>query len=198
MSGVRFDKILKKTVDDETIFYGIIFGNEKIVFIKTGADGKILGADNKYLNMAYRAYEKSGATVICSTNPFIEIGHLEADKALISDVAREIKCDDYSVCMFGTSDGAYHNLKLANKLSQTAKILCVNTSTYDIDALKEMLVGLSHVEKIFVYGDKDDEYEYVPHLNELQLDRFKVVTVEGADHHFKGMVNEFIGLIDLI
>ena len=36
---MAFDKIIHKTLDEESVDYGFIFGNNKIVFIKVGAGG---------------------------------------------------------------------------------------------------------------------------------------------------------------
>ena len=64
MTTLNYDKILSATVDGEKIKYGILFGNEKIVFIKVGADGNIRGYQDKYLKMAHRIHARIGATVI--------------------------------------------------------------------------------------------------------------------------------------
>ena len=61
-----YDKIIRKIIGGETINYGIIFGNDKIVFIKTGVDGDIRGYKDKYLKMSHRVHERMGATVICA------------------------------------------------------------------------------------------------------------------------------------
>ena len=75
-----YDRTTRKTVAGEVIHYGILHGNEEIVFIKVGADGSIRGYQDKYLKMAHRVHERLGATVICASNPYIEHGHLEADQ----------------------------------------------------------------------------------------------------------------------
>jgi hypothetical protein len=36
MANLKYDKILGITVGDEKIKYGILYGNEKIIFIKAG------------------------------------------------------------------------------------------------------------------------------------------------------------------
>ena len=51
-------------VDGDQVEYEIIFGNEKIVFIKAGVGGNARGHENKYLKMAERVHERTGATVI--------------------------------------------------------------------------------------------------------------------------------------
>lgn len=38
---MEFDKIIHKTLDEESVDYGFVFGNNKIVFIKVGAGGGI-------------------------------------------------------------------------------------------------------------------------------------------------------------
>ena len=46
---MKFDKIIHKTLDEESVDYGFIFGNNKIVFIKAGAGGGLPGYQDKYL-----------------------------------------------------------------------------------------------------------------------------------------------------
>ena len=47
-----------KYVGDEKVDYEIIYGNEKIVFIKVGAYGSVRGYADKYIRMAERIHEK--------------------------------------------------------------------------------------------------------------------------------------------
>ena len=199
-NGINYDKVLKERIGGEKIEYGIQFGNEKIIFIKVGAGGNIRGYQDKYLRMAHRIHDKIGATVICASNPE-DIEYNEqvfADKSKIVDVAKELSLSDYKVYMFGTSDGAYYNFLLAKEVAETVKILCVNMSTVDFDDAKEKLCDLSGINKILVYGDRDDEYDYVLRLESLELGNLEIIAVRGADHEFRGMVDEFINTIDLI
>ena len=197
---LSYTTTFSKTIDGERIKYGIIYGNEKIVFIKVGAEGSIRGYEDKYLKMAHRVNKRIGATVICASNPG-ELGYKQqvlADKEKISDIVQELNLSDYKVYMFGTSDGAYRNLLLAKEIPETKTMLCVNTSSFDFDDLKEKVTDLPHINKILVYGERDDGYMYVPYLNKLNLDNVRVITIEGADHNFTGRVDEFISLVDLI
>ena len=100
--------------------------------------------------------------------------------------------------MFGTSDGAYRNLLLAKEIPQTIKLVCVNTSTFDFDDLKERLLETSQIHKTLVYGDRDDEYIYFADFKKLNLSNLTLFVIEGADHEFRGMLEEYIALIDLI
>jgi alpha/beta superfamily hydrolase len=199
MPQLYYDKRSSKTVDGEKISYGIVHGNEKIVFIKTGFEGGIEGYENKYLQMAHRAHERLGATVICASNPDVDYdAQMVADKAMISKVAAERGFAEYEVYFVGTSDGGYQNLLLAQQVPQARKLLGINASLIDADDLVAQLQKLPHVKKSLLYGTEDDDFACVPMLQALTCENLEIITVEGADHEFKGMVNEFIALIDLI
>lgn len=193
-----YDKIIKKHIDSETINYGIVFGNEKIVFIKTGADGNIKGYKDKYLKMAQRVHERMGATVICASNPYIECGHEATDKLIISQIASEVNCSEYEVYFFGTSDGAHHNLVLAKEIPQTVRLLAINPSLIDFDEFKDKLLELPQISKTIVYGTKDELSDFFSTLKELKCDNLETITINEADHDFNGMLEEYIALIDLL
>lgn len=199
MPQLSYDKTTSKTIAGEKIHYGIVYGNEKIVFIKTGFEGGIEGYENKYLQMAHRAHERLGATVICASNPDVDYdAQMVADKAMISKAAAECGFAEYEVYFVGTSDGGYQNLLLARQVPQARKLLGINASLIDADDLVAQLQKLPHVKKILVYGTEDADFACVPILQAMTCENLEIITVEGADHEFKGMVNEFIALIDLI
>lgn len=190
-----FDKIIHKTLDEESVDYGFIFGNNKIVFIKAGAGGGIPGYQDKYLRMAYRAHERLGATVICSSN---YVKCLELDRKAIEWCARYLELKDAELYFVGVSDGADQCITLSRN-APTKKLLCINPSFVLGHDPSNRLILRSKVEKIFVYGTKDDEgYELVPKLKERAIPNFEIRWVKGADHSFTGMVDEFIALIDMI
>ena len=194
---MEFDKIINKTIESEKIQYGIVIGNEKIVFIKSGAYGNINGSEGKYLKMAYKLRERLGATVICASNP--EVEHKALDEKAIRWVVSQKKFNRFQLYFAGVSDGAYQNLALAKKFPETVKFLGINTSFIEVSELQEKIEALQNVEKIFVYGTKDYDYdEVVPVLTGMESDTLKVLEVEGADHKFTGMLNKFIALADLL
>ena len=121
---MNFDKIINKEIEGEQIQYGIVFGNEKIVFIKAGADKGISGPGNKYLKMARRVHERMGATVICASNP--EAEHKIMDAKAIRWLAAKLGFEKFELYFVGTSDGGYQNLVLASKFPETVKILGIN------------------------------------------------------------------------
>ena len=197
---MNYENILKVSVEFEKIEYGILFGNEKIVFIKVGVGGNVRGYQDKYLKMAHRVRERIGATVICSSNPDISIEkHLGADKALIKKVITDCGLDNYELYFVGTSDGGEHSLKLSQQFSKTVKFLGLNSSWSSIEDFIERIKSLSHVKKIFVYGAMDVDFdEIVPRLKAIECDNLEIVILDGVDHDFTGKVEDFIALIDLI
>ena len=59
MNELKFDKIVKSNLEDIAVIeYGIIEGNNTIVFIKSGQNGSIYGYNNKYIKMAKRLNKK--------------------------------------------------------------------------------------------------------------------------------------------
>ena len=200
MTNLKYNKTLSITIGDEDIKYGVLFGNEKIVFIKVGADGNIRGYQNKYLKMAHRVHDRIGATVICASNPYIiENTHIKADKSLIEKVIADRGPDNYELYFVGNSDGGDHSLKLSQQFPKTVKFLGINSSYVAVDDFVERILSLSFVKKIFVYGTHDVDFDrIVPKLKTLECDSLEIVLLDGADHDFSGKVDDFIALIDLI
>lgn len=177
--------------------YKIAYGNEKIVFIKSGAGGNASGYKNKYIRMAKRIYDRLGATVICASNP--DVPHEKSDEAAIRRIVSEKSFSDFEVYFIGTSDGAYHNLSLAKRFPETVKIVGINTSYIDISDFEVRLKALPDVHKVLIYGAEDDYFdEVVPMLSKMACDKLELNFIEGADHNFTGMVEKFIALEDEI
>ena len=194
---MNFDKIISKVVGEEKIQYGFLFGNEKIVFMKRGASSGLKGYGDKYLKMAHRLHERMGATVICASNP--EAEHASLDEKAIRWVVSKMGFSHFEVYFVGTSDGGYQNLTLASRFTETVKYLGINSSLIDLDTFKEKINALPNVEKIFVYGSKDYDYdEIVPALSKMSAPHLKLMEVEGADHDFTGMLDKFISLVDML
>ena len=207
MANLKYDKILGITVGDEKIKYGILYGNEKIIFIKAGAPRDIDEEEetheayiDKYLIMAHRVHARTGATVICASNSDLSgKTQLKADKTLIEKVIADLGLDHYELYFIGNSDGGDHSLKLSQQFPQTVKFLGINSSYITMDAFVERVLSLSHVQKIFVYGSKDIDFDcIVPRLKALECDNLEIVILDGVDHEFTGRIDDFIALSDLI
>ena len=189
----------KSITSGGAIDYGIVLGNEKIVFIKSGKGGSHRGYDDKYVKMAYRIHLKCGCTVICSSNPIDCEKTYDLDKMIIEQYAEENKFSSFEVSLIGASNGAYQNLFLANQLLQTKKLMCINMSlVLNFHRVTKELQMMDHIEKIFVYGTKDPSYSYVPLLETKKFSSLRVIHVEGADHQFKNRIEDYIALADFI
>ena len=53
-------------------------------------------------------------------------------------------------------------------------------------------------KKITVYGEKDPTYTYIPFLECNKLMNLEIIRIPDADHLFKGKLEEFIELSDII
>ena len=100
--------------------------------------------------------------------------------------------------LIGTSDGAYKVIQLAKALPQAVELLAINTSSVSFDDMRRKLLQIPRIKKILVYGTEDDEYHYVSRLKELNCDNLRIEIVEGADHQFHRMLEEYIALVDLL
>ena len=181
------------------IDYGIVYGNEKIVFIKCGRGGSYQGYDEKYAKMAQRLHSKHGYTVICASNPIKPSLTYDVDKSVIEDVIVEKQWTDFEIRLIGSSNGAYQNLFLANLLPQVKGILCINMPLMiNFHKIKENLQALDTVQKTVVYGTKDASYAYLPILEIQHYPLFRMIRVQDADHRFQNRTDDFIALADLI
>ncbi|MBE6634485.1 MAG: hypothetical protein E7620_09125 [Ruminococcaceae bacterium] len=182
-----------------TIDYGMIFGNEKIVLIKCGRGGSLRGYEDKHLKMALRLHSKYGCTVICSSNPIDCNTSYDLDQEIIRRYVEKANLSDFQLSLIGSSNGAYQNLFLANQLSQTKKLLCVNMPLMlNFHKSTRELQMMKNIEKIFVYGTNDPSYSYLPFLEIKKLCMLRAIRVDGADHQFKGRTDDFVALADLI
>ena len=205
---LKFNKKFSKTVDGEKIEYRILWGNEKIVFIKSGVPDDIEEDGDeekheyvdKYLIMAHRVHELIGATVICASNcDLCGKTQLKIDKYLIKKVITDRGLKNYELYFVGTSDGGEHSLKLSQQFPEAVKFLGLNSSWSVMGDFLKLIKSLPQVKKIFVYGADDVDFdEIVPRLKRLDCENLDLIIIDGADHDFKGKVDDFIALIDLL
>ena len=148
MHKLGYDKQINKTVCGEKLRYGILYGNEKIVFIKVGAGGSIRGYQDKYLQMAQRVHERMCATVICASNPDAEIKNNYLEYLVVDGVPEllgnlntgEVNLDDY------TSKKDFQKLetKFNNVVGDITKLTTYNadnpqTIIQELNAINERL-----------------------------------------------------------
>ena len=191
-----FDKTVSTVIDGHTLEYGVINGNENIFFIKCGAGGSIHGYEDKYLRMARRINDTSGATVICSSYPYpSDDCLLEYDVTLINKFISKFNFSG-TLNFIGASRGAYVGITYFSKRLDFSNMLFINMPLMiNFHKSVEALIELTESRVIFAYGGCDPSVSYIPYLRLYHSD---IVTVDGADHTFSGMIDDFIALSDLI
>ncbi len=166
--------------------FGIIKGNEKIFFIKTGANGSIYGFQNKYIKIAKTINYKYGLTVIVSANNEA-VKTLENDFNVLSNYINE----NSEIYFMGHSNGAILGIQTEYKNEQIKRMLLINCPLMiNLHKTKEGIKEY-HGDLTFVYGSKDPSASYIPLIQTFK--RIKVEVARGQDHNFsKG--SEFLNL----
>lgn len=188
-----FDK--KKQIDFfgiEVIEYGIISGNNTIIFAKSGQDGSIYGYKNKYLNLAINLNKKYGVSVICSSNPFIKLSNssmglnpLDHDIKIIDEYAKESEFVDYQIYYMGVSNGALIGCVYGINYPRIKKLLLINPPL--VNTIGKVMIGIQKFngEKMtFVFGTLDESYPFVNIIKCFQSNKIKFEIFKGQDHYF--------------
>lgn len=191
MQKLKFDKEIHSKFEDIAIIdYGIIKGNNIIVFIKAGQNGSLCGYQNKYIKMAKRLNQKYGCSVICSSNPFDGNNPLDNAMKIIEDYAK--KFDDYKIYYLGYSNGALIGAWFGIKYPKIKRMVLVNGPLmYNLHKTKEGALSFKGESINFIYGEYDQSIGYVELLKSIENDKIKVFIEEGQDHHFSKSEEDF-------
>ncbi len=186
MERLEYDKIVHSKLEDIAIIdYGIVRGNETIVFIKAGQDGSMYGYQNKYLKIADSINKKYGYTVICSSNPFDGTNPLDNAMRVIDDYCNEQDIKDYKIYYMGHSNGALIGAWFGIKYPKIKRMLLVNGPLmYNWHKTKEGIQNFSGERIVLVYGSLDQSFKYTGLIEPLIDEKVKLEIVEGQDHHF--------------
>ena len=191
---IRFKR---QTADGAEIEYGIVPGGCDVAFIKVGNGGDIAGYEGKYLKMA-EALSERGFTVVCASTPIESNRQEDVDCEVLSELLRRFG-DGATLSVLGNSRGGYLGAVVASRIPQTKRLVTVNTPLMmNYQKYMRHLASIPEVEKIFVYGECDPSFAYLPFLRSKALPCAKIVTVAGANHNFEGKLEEFIALCELI
>lgn len=191
MQELKFDKEIHSKFDNIAIIdYGIVKGNNIIVFIKAGQNGSLYGYQNKYIKMAKRLNQKYGCSVICSSNPFDGNNPLDNAMEVIEDYAK--KFDDYKIYYLGYSNGALIGAWLGIKYPKIKRMALVNGPLmYNLHKTKEGALSFKGESINFIYGEYDQSIGYVELLKSIENDKIKVFIESGQDHHFSKSEEDF-------
>ena len=191
MQELKFDKEIHSKFEDIAIVdYGIVEGNNIIVFIKAGQNGSLYGYQNKYIKMAKRLNKKYGCSVICSSNPFDGNNPLDNAMVIIEDYAKRF--DDYKIYYLGYSNGALIGAWFGVKYPKIKRMALVNGPLmYNLHKTKEGALSFKGESINFIYGEHDQSIGYIELLKSIENDKIKVFIVEGQNHHFSKSEEDF-------
>ena len=190
MHDLKFDKEIHSNFNDEIIDYGIVEGNNIIVFIKAGQDGSLYGYQNKYIKMARRLNKKYGCSVICSSNPFDGNNPLDNAMEIIEDYAKIF--GNYKIYYLGYSNGALIGAWFGVKYPKIKRMALVNGPLmYNFHKTKEGALSFNGDMISFIYGEYDQSIGYIDLLKNMENDKIKVFIEEGQDHHFSKSEEDF-------
>ena len=191
----HFDKTATLSQNGKEIEYGIIDGNNTIVFIKAGLEGSCYGYENKYVRIGRALNEKHGCSIIASSNPLGYKTDFAAEMDFIKDYAKKQNLDDYQVYFFGYSNGAALGIINAYQFAEIKKLVCINAPLMiNLHLLLRGIKGFSGEKMTLVYGSSDASFDMLKLYSELESDKIDFVRIYGADHNFTECLDLFIEL----
>ena len=175
--------------------FGFLPGeSQRLLLIKTGLGGSIHGYNGKYLRVAQH-FNSVGYSVLCCNSPQ-DMDDRSSFEAAI-DAARRLMGNlfaDVRIEYMGVSRGAYQGILYGNTVEQIKSMLLINPPL-TINFSKQ-ITALRNLDKpsSLVIGTRDASFRFWPWICEVENANLKLVEAEGADHHFKGMDQEFFEL----
>ena len=188
-----FDIIIHSPFKDIAVIdYGIVKGNNKIVFIKAGQDGSMYGYENKYLKIATAINDKYGYTVICSSNPFDGTNPLDNAMDVIENYCKDNNYKDYEIYYMGTSNGGIIGAQFGFNYPKIKRMILINAPLMiNLHKTKEGIKSFKGDKIVLIYGSLDQSYMYVELIKPLLNDVVKLEIIEGQDHFFSKDTYDF-------
>lgn len=179
------------------IEYGVILGNEKIVFIKCGLLGSLRGYHDKYLKVAKKLNKEYGYTVVCSTNPDLgKIDQLQLGINFITNLAKDNNLLNFEIYYMGNSLAGMYGAKYGYLHQEIKKMLLINAPLLkNVDLLLSGLRKFNGTKAVLVYGEYDPSFKNTELLNLVSNDKVFVEIIKNADHNFTNQEVVFENLI---
>ena len=175
-----------------------LIGNNNVLMIIVGINGSIYGYMNKYLQIAKRANEIYGSTVFIFANDLIGWSNSkEYFNAMLNYIKENMENkSEIKISIFGNSAGGLLSAFYAWEFQEIDKMLLVNPPLNDMWELS--INGLRTFTgcATLVFGQFDPNCNVSEIFKQSEyLDIFnKIILVKNANHEFKGMLEEFVGL----
>lgn len=168
--------------------------SEKLLLIKTGLGGSIYGYNGKYIRIAQH-FHPVGYNVLCCASPQ-KVDDQTSFEVAIDTASRLMgpRFTDVSIDYMGISRGAYQGILYGNTVEQIKSMLLINPPL-TVNFSKQ-ITALRNLDKssTLVIGTRDASFRFWPWIVEIKNVNLKLIEAEGADHHFKGMDQEFFNL----
>lgn len=170
----------------------IVKGSTTMLFIKGGSGSTYYGYNNKYLDIARTINEKYGLTVAVSSNMLFSVIDLKAEFQSVFTAMNT----HYQVLFAGVSSGAVAAIEQSPDIYDLQKLLLINPPfTISLPKVKKSLEAKKDATFNFVFGSNDPTYRFLPLFDNVKTQSsINLKIVDGADHNFKGMENEFKSL----
>ncbi len=137
--------------------FGIVYGSDTIIFIKTGRGGDIYGYDNKYVNIAGMLHDRYGYTCVVSANPADSKGNISEELEILKQNISAVK----EILYIGISNGALLGAQQCWKSNLITKALLINGALMiNWPQTKEGGEKFKGKDMHFVYGEKDPSARY--------------------------------------
>lgn len=191
----RFDKSVTISQKGNEIEYGVIDGNNTIIFIKAGMDGNCYGYEDKYIKIGRSLNAKHGCTIISSSNPLGYKTDFAAEMALVHDYAESRSFENYQIYFLGHSNGAALGIINAYRFTEIKKLVCINAPLMmNPQLLIKGIKEFSGEKMKLVYGSRDASFEMLKLYAELESDKIGFLRIYGADHNFTNCLDLFMEL----
>lgn len=191
MDKVDFDEVIHRTFGNSIVEYGIIKGNNTVIFTKAGANGSMRGYKNKYLSIGLKLHKKYGYSIVCSSNPVAIKESIGQGVEVIEQFIKE----PYQIYYFGCSNGALMGARYAWKYPQIKRLALVNAPLMiNWDKTKAGTLKFQGEQMVYIYGEKDSSAKFIGLLDLINNPAKSVHIIPRADHQFVGMLEEFENL----
>ena len=175
-------KSFNKIIENQ---FGIVYGSDTVIFIKTGRGGDICGYDNKYLNIAGTLHDRYGYTCVVSANPVDSKADITEELETLSQYIPDVK----EVFYIGISNGALVGAQQCWKSERITKALLINGPLMiNWPLTREGTEKFKGKDMHFVYGEKDPSARYVGLIDLINNSVCRYSLLKDVGHQMDGDV----------
>lgn len=185
---IEFDYLFEKEFCNRIIQYGIISGNNKVLFIKPGQNGTLIGYNEKYFKLAKYINMKYGFTIVCTNNSYDGINDPLLDGVEVIDSFMQFKnFKEYEIYYYGNSNGAVLGARNGYKYPKIKRMLLVNPPLFiSYHKIQNGINKFNGDKMVFIFGELDPSFKYVELLDLLKSDILSYYIIKGEDHNLSG------------